>query len=149
MSTKPRGIDGNVDQLFSLNRLHLLRVLQHRLPRFARVDEVLEQLQRDWPEIFGQEAAPKVSDDLTVRLDQVEIENMQLRAGLLRNRRIGAACGILMASLKITYEAAFERLALASSDANRKVIDIAEDVIMTGQLPSRLASQAGRFIPRN
>lgn len=61
----------------------------------------------------------------------------QLRAAQLSNRRIGMATGILMMSDKITPDDAFDRLRKASQDLNRKLVDVAAEVIDTGRLPTR------------
>lgn len=57
-----------------------------------------------------------------------------LKAGLVSNRRIGTAMGILMATQKITEPAAFELLRTASQRAHRKMRDIADEVVQTGWL---------------
>ncbi|CCG02632.1 ANTAR domain-containing protein [Blastococcus saxobsidens] len=58
----------------------------------------------------------------------------QLEQAVLSNRRIGMAIGILMASLKITEDQAFDLLRTASSRRNEKLRDIAEEVLLTGEL---------------
>ncbi|MCW2539540.1 MAG: hypothetical protein JWN95_1265 [Frankiales bacterium] len=58
----------------------------------------------------------------------------QLRAAVRSNRRIGAACGILMANHKVTEQQAFDLLRIASQHTHRKLYDIAIDVVETGQL---------------
>ena len=58
------------------------------------------------------------------------------------NRRIGTAMGILMASHGITYDAAFTRLRIASQDHNRRLREIADEVVFTGEIPSRTARTA-------
>jgi AmiR/NasT family two-component response regulator len=57
-----------------------------------------------------------------------------LEEALVTCRRIGAAMGILMASRKIADVEAFRLLRVASQDANRKLRDIADDVLLTGEL---------------
>jgi GAF domain-containing protein len=59
----------------------------------------------------------------------------RLEAALHSNRRIGAAIGVLMARHHHTYEQAFQALRTASSHTNRKLRDIADDVLFTGALP--------------
>ncbi|HEX8078731.1 MAG TPA: GAF and ANTAR domain-containing protein [Jatrophihabitans sp.] len=49
---------------------------------------------------------------------------------------IGQAQGILMERFKITGEMAFHMLMLASQDSNRKLRDIAEELVSTGHLPA-------------
>jgi hypothetical protein len=55
-------------------------------------------------------------------------------AALQSNRDIGAALGVLMARLLITREQAFDLMRIASQRNNRKLRDIAEEVLETGTL---------------
>lgn len=57
-----------------------------------------------------------------------------LQRALESNREIGTAMGILMARLKIPREQAFGLLRMASQATNRKLRDIATDVVDTGVL---------------
>jgi hypothetical protein len=57
-----------------------------------------------------------------------------LEKALLSNRRIGMAMGVLMASHKLTQDDAFILLRMASQNTNRKLTDIADEVITTGIL---------------
>lgn len=65
-----------------------------------------------------------------------------LERALESNRLIGTAVGILMAELRITSEEAFDRLRTASQTSNRKLSDVADDVVFTGALPA--SPQAGQ-----
>jgi hypothetical protein len=58
-----------------------------------------------------------------------------LEVALATNRHIGSAIGIVMARELLTAEQAFDRLRDASQRQHRKLRDIAEEVIRTGQLP--------------
>lgn len=58
-----------------------------------------------------------------------------LTAAVHSNRRIGIAIGIVMAQHKVTQDQAWDLLRITSQDTQRKVRDIAEDVIDTGTLP--------------
>jgi hypothetical protein len=58
----------------------------------------------------------------------------QLHRALITNRDIGVAIGILMTLNKVTRDQAFDLLRVASQNSNRKLIDIALDVIDTGTL---------------
>jgi hypothetical protein len=60
----------------------------------------------------------------------------QLQRALETSRRIGVAIGILMAHHKLTQTQAFDLLRIASQNTNRKMRDIAEEVTITGTLPS-------------
>lgn len=57
-----------------------------------------------------------------------------LEAALEGNRRIGAAVGVLMAHDHVTYEQGLHRLTIASQHHNRKLRDIAADVLYTGEI---------------
>jgi hypothetical protein len=63
-----------------------------------------------------------------------------LAIALDTNRDIGAAIGILMANRHLTKDAAFNVLRIASQDTNRKLSDLAAEVIKTGEL--RLSARA-------
>ncbi|MBM9477968.1 ANTAR domain-containing protein [Nakamurella flavida] len=74
---------------------------------------------------------------LTERMDQLHVHTEQLRAAVESNRRIGAAIGVLMVRSSLTEEAAFDALRRASNTANRKLREVADEVIYTGALPER------------
>ena len=57
-----------------------------------------------------------------------------LKRALQTNRGIGVAIGVLMASHKVTEQQAFDLLRIASQNSNRKLVDIAADVVETGRL---------------
>jgi AmiR/NasT family two-component response regulator len=57
-----------------------------------------------------------------------------LTVALANSRKIGAAIGILMYKHQITEQQAFDALRIASQHTHRKLIDIAYDVVETGQL---------------
>jgi ANTAR domain/GAF domain len=69
-----------------------------------------------------------------------------LTAALQSNRDIGAALGVLMARLLVTREQAFDLMRIASQRTNRKLRDIAEDVLETGML-TYLQQPDGRSRP--
>ncbi len=58
-----------------------------------------------------------------------------LHTALENARTIGAAVGIVMAAAKLPEADAFAVLVAASQDANRKVRDIAAEVVDTGLIP--------------
>ena len=68
--------------------------------------------------------------ELKVAEEQIE----HLRAALVTARRIGAAIGILMGTRRVTDDQAFELLCRVSQDRNRKLRDVADDVMQTGTL---------------
>jgi hypothetical protein len=69
---------------------------------------------------------------LSAALRRLEVEH--LRAALATNRTIGTAVGVLMTSELLTQDQAFGLLRIASQHANRKVVDIAQEIVDTGSL---------------
>jgi transcriptional regulator with GAF, ATPase, and Fis domain len=57
-----------------------------------------------------------------------------LTAALASSRKIGAAIGILMYKHQLSEQQAFDALRVASQHSHRKLIDIAYEVVDTGQL---------------
>jgi GAF domain-containing protein len=55
-----------------------------------------------------------------------------LEEALVSNRLIGAAVGVLMTRHRTTYDQAFSALRRVSMDANRKLRDLADEVLLTG-----------------
>lgn len=74
--------------------------------------------------------------------------NADLSRALVSNRVIGVAIGILVSTHKITPEDALGLLRIASQHRNRKLVDLASDVVTTGQLvlPVAAAKDAARLI---
>lgn len=66
-----------------------------------------------------------------------------LQTGLQSSRRIGAALGIVMAVREIDLDEAFEVLRTASQVTNRKVRDIAEDILVAGSVCPELLGGSG------
>ena len=65
---------------------------------------------------------------------QAENETANLRLALASNRQIGTALGILMHRYKITSDEDFTQLRVTSQRLNRKLRDIADEVVFTGEL---------------
>ena len=72
-----------------------------------------------------------------------------LRHATASNRRIGMAVGVMMAYRRVTDVQAFAALAAASQALNRKVSDLAEEVILTGVLPDLLDDMPSLPEPRH
>lgn len=71
-----------------------------------------------------------------------------LRVALESNRTIGTAIGIVMAREHLTEKLAFARLRQVSNERNRRIVDIADLVVLTGALPgSSAAPQSGARHP--
>ncbi|MEO6821169.1 MAG: response regulator [Candidatus Nanopelagicales bacterium] len=70
-------------------------------------------------------------------LAEVEERAESLTAALHTNRRIGVAIGVITTVLKVSDERAFDLLRVASQHSNRKLREVAEEVILTGALPDQ------------
>ena len=60
-----------------------------------------------------------------------------LEQAVASNRAIGMAIGILMATRRVSQDDAFALLRTASQLSNRKLRELADDVVLTGELPER------------
>jgi DNA-binding response OmpR family regulator len=69
-------------------------------------------------------------------VNQAQDEAANLRVALSSNRQIGAALGIIMQRYQIDSDESFTRLRSTSQRLNRKLRDIADDVVRTGDLPA-------------
>jgi AmiR/NasT family two-component response regulator len=67
-----------------------------------------------------------------LKVAEAQVEHLQ--TALVSARRIGAAIGILMGQHKVTDDDAFELLRRASQARNRKIRDLADQVVLTGTL---------------
>lgn len=89
------------------------------------------------PPPAGRELAAAFAAHAALALDRsallVQVAN--LRLAVVSNREIGAAVGILMARHRDSYPTAFSSLCKISQQENRKLRDVAADVLHTGDLP--------------
>jgi DNA-binding response OmpR family regulator len=69
-------------------------------------------------------------------INQAQDEAANLRVALSSNRQIGAALGIIMQRYQIDNDESFSRLRSTSQRLNRKLRDLADDVVRTGDLPA-------------
>ena len=76
--------------------------------------------------------AAQAASAATIAHARVTIE--QLAYAKDSNRTIGVALGVLMARYKVTRNQAFDMLRTASQRNNRKLHDLAIDVVDTGEL---------------
>jgi hypothetical protein len=76
---------------------------------------------------------------------QERIRNLE--RALESNREIGVAIGILMARKNVQEDQAFVLLRQASQQRNRKVRELAADVVQTGELPDRPVRGTGASEP--
>lgn len=78
-------------------------------------------------------------------LQEMETQVATLTEALESNRRIGIAVGIIMVRLVVDSEVAFDTIRQVSMNSNRKLHDVAEDVIREGGLhPSSGAGARAR-----
>jgi ANTAR domain/GAF domain len=94
--------------------------------------------------VIGTVVATHTATALIAASARERAENLQ--RAVTSNRRIGMAMGVLMASHKLTEDDAFTLLRIASQNSNRKLADVADDVITTGtlELPASKPATPGR-----
>ncbi len=73
-------------------------------------------------------------DQLAHQVELLRAKAMNLERALENSRTIGAAIGIVMAMEKVTREHAFQLLRTASQQQNRKLHQVADDVVALGTL---------------
>jgi hypothetical protein len=83
--------------------------------------------------------ATAFADIAAIAIDRAVYQDQarSLAVGLESNRVIGTAIGIIMIGSRVTYEHAFAALKDRSQRTNRKLRQIADEVILTGALPAR------------
>ena len=81
-------------------------------------------------QMVSEEPRPDHTHELACALEKIR----NLEVALTTNRRIGMALGVLMARHNLTDEQAFAMLVRASHRRHRKVREIADDVVLTGEL---------------
>ena len=91
------------------------------------------------------EMATAFADLAAVAIDRAAFRGqaLSLAVGLESNRMIGTAIGILMARTVSTYDEAFIALRACSQRVNRKLRQVADEVIMTGDLPAETDCRTG------
>lgn len=113
-----------------------------------RRDAVLAELRRrglDFPDEHVEQARPRLQDhsvlagpnpDSAASADLAAMVE-HLERGLASRTVIGQAQGILIERHKVTPDAAFRMLVHASNVTNRKLRDIAADLVVSGELAGR------------
>ncbi len=102
---------------------------------------------------FGPYAAVAAGNVYAYQTARGRADNLQ--AALDTRAAIEQAKGILMERYKMTPDHAFRLLAVASMNANRKLRHVAEDLVLTGELPvvvpggDRRRSPRGRSLSRS
>lgn len=130
----------------------VVSVASYRLALIGDPDLIAAlNLYSDAPDAFGPQdlwggtmLAMHAGLGVSVMISRQRAENLEV--ALRTNREIGTAIGILMAQHKVTRDQAHELLRLASQDTNRKVSEIATEVVDTGALflPHRVRRSSGR-----
>jgi GAF domain-containing protein len=91
----------------------------------------------------GRELAQLFADQASVAVANADLYSRalalasQLQEALESRDVIGQAKGILMATTKVSADAAFDVLRTASQQRNMKLRAVAEEVVMTGEVPLR------------
>jgi hypothetical protein len=119
------GVDTRVTDL--ANRAAAARELARVTCAAARERRESRFRALDTPRIDGRTSFASELDGLRAKVENLE-------RALVTARRIGMALGILMARYGLTEERAFDALRLASHRTQRKIRDIADDVVLTGDL---------------
>lgn len=81
-------------------------------------------------------ARARVHYDLTWRRRQAQEQTKNLQTALSSSRELSYAIGILMAQHKLTADESFELLRRFARSSNRKLRVVAEQVVLTGVLPT-------------
>ncbi|MEI4272947.1 ANTAR domain-containing protein [Klenkia sp. LSe6-5] len=84
-----------------------------------------------------------------VAVVQARLEVVDLQRALASNRVIGAAIGVAMSAHKLPYDTAAELLRTVSNHTNTRLADLAEQILLTGEVPQVLPRpRARRPVPR-
>jgi hypothetical protein len=75
------------------------------------------------------EPATALAGDVLALVAELSDEVSQLKVALHSNRRIGMAMGLIMAQFGVADDEAFDALRTISQNTNRKLRDVADDVI--------------------
>jgi GAF domain-containing protein len=109
---------------------------------YAREPDAFDDDSRSAARAFGPYAAVAASNLYTYQSARDMADNLQ--AALTSRAVIDQAKGILMERHKVTPDQAFQLLAQVSMNANRKVRDVADDLVSTGELPALTPRVDGR-----
>jgi hypothetical protein len=93
----------------------------------------------------AQSRAAMLADHATIALEVALVADRaeHLRAALATNRSIGAAVGMLAERHHVTPEHAFDLLRVVSQRSNRRLADIAEELVRTGHVSPPGQERAG------
>jgi GAF domain-containing protein len=102
---------------------------------YARRSHAFDRASRSVATRFGPYAAVATGNLYAYQSARDMAEN--LKVALESRAVIDQAKGVLMERYKLTPDQAFQRLAQASMNANRKLRDVADHLVHTGELPLR------------
>jgi hypothetical protein len=109
---------------------------------YARQADAFDEDSRAAATRFGPYAAVVAGNLHAYRSARRMVDHLQ--AALESRAVIDQAKGVLMERYRLTPDLAFQLLAEASMNANRKVRDIADHLVHTGELPAVAPRVAGR-----
>jgi GAF domain-containing protein len=109
---------------------------------YARIPDAFDEETRAAATRFGPYAAVATGNLYAYRSARDMADNLQV--ALESRAVIDQAKGILMERHRLTADQAFQLLAQASMNANRKVRDVADDLVHTGELPVAAPQSNGR-----
>jgi GAF domain-containing protein len=109
---------------------------------YAREPDAFDGDSRSAAEAFGAYAAVATGNLYSYQSARGMADNLQM--ALESRAVIDQAKGILIERHKLTPDRAFQLLAQASMNANRKVRDVADQLVHTGELPVPATGDGGR-----
>jgi GAF domain-containing protein len=144
----PRAVEaGNLSSLSIPLAIDENEQVSGALNIYARRPDAFDQTSRSVATRFGPYAAVATGNLYAYRSARDMADNLQ--AALESRAVIDQAKGVLIERHKLTPDQAFQLLAQASMNANRKVRDIAADLVHTGELPgAQPRSNGGRPAPQ-
>lgn len=95
---------------------------------------LIERMLQDQGDDSGTTLSARESRSLTDEIDS-------LKTGMASRNEIGQAQGIIMERHGVTAQAAFAVLVRLSQHTNRKLVDLARDLALTGELPDDPADE--------
>jgi GAF domain-containing protein len=109
---------------------------------YAREPDAFDEDSRSAAMAFGPYAAVAAGNLYAYQSARNKADNLQ--AALESRAVIDQAKGVLIERYKLTSDQAFQLLAQASMNANRKVRDVADHLVHTGELPVVAPRSSGR-----
>ncbi|MEV4537488.1 ANTAR domain-containing protein [Asanoa sp. NPDC049518] len=100
---------------------------------YRRAPDAFSETDEDFASIIAAYVAVAVA--MSHRRDDVDRREAALHRGLSTRDVIGQAKGILMERRRLSAGEAFDVLRRASQDLNRRLVDVAQHLADTGELP--------------